>query len=121
MAGLCGMYQIIAKSWPFAHHINPASSLASQVYMLGRGHTFSHSAGDGHSGGASAACAGRPPPLVPSSSAGAAAFSAATLHLDPGAHAASPLRHCLLPNFTSPVITTHLDIAQVCMVVNYIS
>jgi hypothetical protein len=25
------MYQIIAKSWPFAHHINPASSLASQV------------------------------------------------------------------------------------------
>jgi hypothetical protein len=27
----------------------------------------------------------------------------------------------LLPNFTSPVITTHLDIAQVCMVVNYIS
>lgn len=90
--------------------------------MLGRGHTFSHSAGDGHSGGASAACAGRPPPLVPSSSAGAAAFSAATLHLDPGAHAASlPLRHCLLPNFSSPVITTHLDIAQVCMVVNYIS
>jgi hypothetical protein len=27
----------------------------------------------------------------------------------------------LLPNFSSPVITTHLDIAQVCMVVNYIS